>query len=134
MPCRARLCVPLLFLVLMPARAASQHTHDVPMPSGFDQPMRLYEVGLGTFSRRVTTSSREAQQFFDQGIQLLYAFAPDEAARSFREAWKRDPNCAMCYFGEAWAWGPYLNGDMAPDDAPRAHAAARRAKTLARLA
>jgi tetratricopeptide (TPR) repeat protein len=131
MSSRARLGAPLVLLALLPAAAASQHTHDVPMPRGFDEPMRLYEVGLGRFTRPITTGSREAQQFFDQGVQLLYAFAPDEAARSFREAWKRDPNCAMCYFGEAWAWGPYLNGDMAPDDAPRAYAAAQRAKQLA---
>ena len=44
---------------------------------------------------------REAQLFFDQGIQLMYAFDPNLAARSFREAWKLDPNCAMCAWGEA---------------------------------
>ena len=40
---------------------------------------------------------------------MMYAFAKPEAVRSFREAWKRDPNCAICYWGEAWAWGSYLN-------------------------
>ena len=61
----------------------------------------------------------------------MYAFAPAEAARSFREAWQRDPNCAMCYFGEAWAWGPYLNGPMTSPDAPRAYHAIRKALELA---
>jgi len=129
MLCGPRICAVLL--LILPAGASGQHTHEVPMPRGFEQPMRLYDVGLGPFSRPVTTRSRESQQFFDQGMQLLYAFAPAEAARSFREAWKRDPDCAMCYFGEAWAWGPYLNGDMSADDAPRAHAAVQRAKQLA---
>ena len=41
---------------------------------------------------------------------MMYAFAKAEAVRSFREAWKRDPDCAICYWGEAWAWGSYLNG------------------------
>ncbi|NIP81991.1 MAG: hypothetical protein GWM90_23340, partial [Gemmatimonadetes bacterium] len=86
--------------------------------------------GLGPFSRPVTTSSPEAQLYFDQGIQLLYAFDPRAAARSFREAWKLDPTCAMCYFGEAWAWGPYLNGPMTAADAPRAHAAIQKAVDL----
>ena len=40
---------------------------------------------------------------------MMYSFAKPEAVRSFREAWKRDPDCAICYWGEAWAWGSYLN-------------------------
>lgn len=106
---------------------------DVELPPGFDEPMPLHHdgKGLGPFSRSVTTTSPEAQLYFDQGIQLLYAFAPGDAARSFREAQKRDPNCAMCYFGEAWAWGPYLNGPMTAADAPRAHAAIHKAVELA---
>lgn len=103
------------------------------LPSSFDEPMPLHHDGrgLGPFSRPITTDSEEAQLYFDQGIQLLYAFDPGLAARSFREAWKRDPNCAMCYFGEAWAWGSYLNGPMTAADAPRAFAAIQKARELA---
>ncbi len=103
------------------------------LPPGFDEPMPLHHggKGLGPFSRPITTSSHEAQLYFDQGVQLLYAFDTRGAARSFREAWKRDPSCAMCYFGEAWAWGSYLNGPMTAPDAPRAHAAIRKALELA---
>ena len=32
---------------------------------------------------------------------MMYAFARLDAVRSFREAWKRDPDCAICYWGEA---------------------------------
>ena len=69
------------------------------LPPGFDEQMQLHHDGrgLGPFSRSITTSSSEAQLYFDQGIQLLYAFDPNLAARSFREGWKKDPNCAMCY-------------------------------------
>jgi tetratricopeptide (TPR) repeat protein len=104
----------------------------VELPPDFDDPMPLHHDGrgLGPFSRDVTTSSSEAQLYFDQGMQLLYAFAPGDAARSFREAWKLDPDCAMCYFGEAWAWGPYLNGPMTGPDAPRAYAAIQKAVEL----
>jgi tetratricopeptide (TPR) repeat protein len=115
------------------ALAAPVASQDVELPPDFDDPMPLHHDGrgLGPFSREVTTSSDEAQLYFDQGMQLLYAFAPGEAARSFREAWKLDPNCAMCYFGEAWAWGPYLNGPMTSADAPRAHAAIQKAIEVA---
>jgi len=103
------------------------------LPPGYDEPMPLHHdgKGLGPFSRPVTTSSHEAQLYFDQGVQLLYAFDIPGARRSFREAWKRDPSCAMCYFGEAWAWGSYLNGPMTPPDAPRAYHAIQKALELA---
>ena len=108
--------------------------HGQAMPAGFDEPMPLHHdgKGLGEFSRPITTTSNEAQLYFDQGIQLLYAFDPRLAARSFREAWKADPSCAMCYFGEAWSWGSYLNGPMTAPDAPRAFSAISKARDLAR--
>ncbi len=97
-------------------------------PPSFAQPMPLYQTGLGVYERRIATTSAEAQAYFTQGMQLLFSFTPEDAARSFREAQKRDPACALCYWGEALAWGPYLNGDMSRDDAPRAFAAIRKAR------
>ena len=91
----------------------------------------LLAEALGPFSWRVTTSRPEAQAYFDQGVKMMYAFAVEDARRSFAEARRRDPECAMCWWGEAWAMGPYLNGPMKPADAPQAHAAARRARELA---
>jgi len=125
---------PTLAAVLVVCLAAPVAAQTGPeLPSGFDEPMPLHHdgKGLGPFSRPITTTSHEAQLYFDQGIQLLYAFDPRGAARSFREAWKRDPSCAMCYFGEAWSWGSYLNGPMTAADAPRAHAAIQKARELA---
>jgi tetratricopeptide (TPR) repeat protein len=120
----------LLLLLVVPGRAGARQSKEPPLPPGFDQPMKLYERGLGALTRKITTTSGEAQAYFDQGLQFLYSFTPRDAARSFREAWKRDPQCAMCYFGEAWAFGPYLNGDMAATDAPLAFRAIQQAKHL----
>src|SRR5262245_16180920 len=61
----------------------------------------------------------------------MYAFAKAEAGRSFREAQRRDPDCAICYWGEAWAWGPYVNGRMTAAHAERAYAAIQKAAALA---
>jgi tetratricopeptide (TPR) repeat protein len=119
------------FMPFAPAMLSAQHDAHATMPRSFSEPMPLYDVGLGSFTRPITTTSGEAQAYFDQGIQFLYAFTPEDAARSFREASSRDATCAMCWFGEAWAWGPYLNGPMGGDDAPRAHAAIQRALQLA---
>jgi tetratricopeptide (TPR) repeat protein len=131
---RRRLHVPVLFALVAcapTALAVAQQapTEQITYPASFDEPMPLHDV-LGGFTRRISTSSSEAQAFFDQGVKLIYAFSLQNAARSFREAQKRDPNCAMCYYGEAWAWGPYLNGALSPANAPRAHAAIQKAVAL----
>jgi len=110
--------------------AAAQH-HERPLPADFNEPIRLYTVGLGKFSRPISSSNAEAKAYFNQGFQLMYAFAKEEAGRSFREAQKRDPQCAICYWGEAWAWGSYVNGRMTVQQAPRAYAAIQKAVSLA---
>jgi tetratricopeptide (TPR) repeat protein len=96
----------------------------------YTEPIQIFQIGLGTFTRPISSTNREAQAFFDQGFQMMYAFAKPEAVRSFREAWKRDPSCAICYWGEAWAWGSYLNAPMSAEEAPHAYAAAQKAQSL----
>ena len=49
-------------------------------------PMRVHTEALGSFTRPARSDVPEVQAFFDQGWQLKYAFATDQAARSFREA------------------------------------------------
>ena len=123
----------LALLIASLATAQEQGQKPPAQKSLFDrytQPIELFKSGLGTFSRPISTSNREAQAFSDQGFQMMYAFAKLEAIRSFREAWKRDPKCAMCYWGEAWAWGSYLNGPMTAEEAPHAYVAIQKALAL----
>lgn len=65
--------------------------------------------GLGAFHRAITSSSIDAQQYFDQGMRLLWAFNHDEATRSFAKAAMLDPSCAMCEWGVALTVGPNYN-------------------------
>jgi tetratricopeptide (TPR) repeat protein len=65
--------------------------------------------GLGNLQYRITTPSAKAQEFFNQGIRLVYAFNHWEAIQAFRAVVKEDPNCAMGYWGLALAYGPNLN-------------------------
>jgi tetratricopeptide (TPR) repeat protein len=137
--------VPLLagVLAIGAARTAhaqhEQHAPGAPASAGAPRSaatsgpasMPLFREALGPFTRRTSTASAEVQGYVDQGFQLVYAFAPGEGARSFREAARRDSTCALCAWGEAWALGPYLNGPMDSAAAPRAYAAARRARALA---
>ena len=93
----------------------------------YTEPIQIFKVGLGTFTKPMSSTNKEAQAFFDQGFQMMYSFAKPEAVRSFREAWKRDPECAICYWGEGWAWGSYLNAPMTAAESPYAYAAAQKA-------
>jgi len=91
---------------------------------------RLFD-GVGTYSKKITTDSAEAQQWFDQGLVLLYGFNHDEATRSFREATARDPEAAMPWWGIAYATGININDpEMTEERWQAAHEAAQRALTL----
>lgn len=85
---------------------------------------------LGTHHHEITTKSPEAQRYFDQGLILNYGFNHAEAVRSFQEAARLDPSCAMCSWGEALALGPNINAPMLPEAVPQAWAAVRKALEL----
>ena len=72
-------------------------------------PAEPHFQGLGTYARKITTHSPEAQKYFDQGLAFLYGFNHDEAIRSFQAAATSDPGCAMVYWGIAMANGPHIN-------------------------
>lgn len=104
---------------------------EVNYPPEFSEPFPVYEKALGDFERPISSDSEIAQIYFNQGFQMMYAFTKEDAARSFIEAQKADPKCAICFWGEAWSWGSYLNGRMRDDEAPRAYAAIQKAVELA---
>ena len=88
--------------------------------------------GLGGFHRKVSTSSEEAQKYFDQGMRYLWAFNHDESTRSFAKAAQLDPQCAMCLWGAALTVGPNYNVPvMAEPRAKVARAAVEQAQKLA---
>lgn len=90
----------------------------------------LLADNLGTLTFPVTTSNRQAQQFFNQGLRLAFAFNHGEAVRAFRKARTLDPDCAMCYWGEALVLGPNINAGMDEASIAPAFEAAARARTL----
>lgn len=92
--------------------------------------MPLMTKVLGPYSRPISTTSPTARAYFDQGLQMVYAFTHSVAIRSFEEAQRQDPTCAMCYWGEALARGPFLNGGLRDANVGPAHEAAGRALAL----
>ena len=64
---------------------------------------------LGPYSRTVTTKSEEAQLWFDRGLNWLFGYNHGEAIACFKKAAEADPDCAMAYWGVAYATGPNYN-------------------------
>jgi tetratricopeptide (TPR) repeat protein len=94
------------------------------------QPTAPLLTGMGTHHHTIKTKSPLAQRYFDQGLVLAYGFNHAEAARSFRQAIKIDPNCAMCNWGLTYVLGPNINAKMEDDAVPESYAAMKRAVKL----
>lgn len=90
----------------------------------------LYE-GLGPMRYEVTTDSPEALAYYNQGLKLAWAFNHGEARRAFRAAQQLDPNCAMCFWGEAFVLGPNINDGMHEEAIEPAFRAVNQAAGLA---
>lgn len=122
---RASACVALTLSLLGPAHA---HGQEAPGAMGRET-VPLYD-DLGDHHYDISTEVPDAQRYFDQGLRLYYAFNHQEAIRAFREAQRLDPDCAMCYWGEALAWGPNINLPMDSAAGVAAFAAVRKAVEL----
>ena len=131
----ARLLVSLLaallaLAVLAPSSAGSQEVRVQQQAGGTAAGRATLLIGLGNHRQAITTRNPLAQRFFDQGLSLAYAFNHAEAARSFREAARVDPTCAMCYWGVAFVLGPNINAAMDTAVVREAYEASQKALAL----
>lgn len=109
--------------------ASAQHEH---MGGGAAAPAGVPMFrNFGSFHHAVATHSAEAQKLFDQGLGLYYAFNGDEAARSFKEAARLDPDMAMAWWGVAMSLGPNINVPMSADAETQALDALAKAEAAA---
>ena len=116
--------------VAAPASASPSSAESAQSPTGGRQAPLL--EGLGDHHHPVEARSQLTQTYFDQGLILAYGFNHAEAARSFREATRLDPECAMCWWGLALVLGPNINAPMDPDNNAEAHDAVQRALRFSR--
>jgi len=98
-------------------------------PNSNSDTVPLY-TNLGSHTKRISTKVAATQQYFDQGLRLVYGFNHAEAIRSFTRAAELDPTCAMCYWGIALAYGPNVNAPMDAASGVAAYAAAQKALAL----
>ena len=96
--------------------------------------------GLGIHSHKISSNVDGVQRYFDQGLIMAFAFNHAESIRSFKAAQRLDPNCAMCFWGEALALGPNINVNsdgkviMAPENRVAAFKAINAAIALSKSA
>lgn len=94
-------------------------------------PHPIFYDGFGNYTRAITTTSPEAQRWFNQGMQLMYGFNHDEAVRSFEQAALADPQAAMPWWGIAYCQGININDPaMTEQRSKRAREAADMALAL----
>jgi tetratricopeptide (TPR) repeat protein len=88
---------------IMVSSIGAQHQHgpqSYASATGFSNlPSPPVMKGIGTATIKITTRDQKAQQFFDQGLNLLHAFWDLEAYRAFREATRIDPTAPMTWWG-----------------------------------
>ena len=120
---RFRISLSLALCLCLPSIAQDHAAHSQPKPA-------TLMTGVGNAHHPVSTSSPEAQKFFDQGLRLIYAFNHDEAARSFQRAAELDPKLAIAYWGIAEAVGPNYNDPASEDRFKQAHDAIQKAVDL----
>ena len=113
---------PAILKALILAKTETAPFQPVPAAPALSEAPRLYP-NLGSLRLKAGTQSGRAQQWFDQGMRLSFAFNHAEAQRAFREAQKIDPACALCYWGEALVLGPNINVPMMPEANAPAQAA-----------
>ena len=102
-----RTVVLLLSLTTLLGCSTAQNNLGAPT-FGADGSAQLFEK-MGSHTFAITTSSSEAQAYFDQGLSWLQAFNNDESVRSFTKATELDPECAMAWWGVSYAQGPSYN-------------------------
>ncbi|NJO40597.1 MAG: hypothetical protein HC769_09240 [Cyanobacteria bacterium CRU_2_1] len=125
-----------LFGLTIAAHPAQAHetSHYAATPSQTDAVTAPLFDHLGDHHHPISTNNPLTQRYFDQGLILAYGFNHAEAARSFQEAARLDPDCAMCYWGIAYVLGPNINAAMESDAVPDAWQALQTAIELSPFA
>ena len=113
---------PFLF-VLIGATVVAQHAqHSIPsVPQELLERRVAIRTGIGSAHDDAATKSKEAQAFYDQGLAYLHSYVWIEAARSFHEALRLDPNLALAHVGLSYCYVELSK----PSDAKKAIAAAQ---------
>jgi hypothetical protein len=101
--------ISLLLVAILSGRAAGEER------KATEKKPDLALTAVGRQHHTIQTSSKEAQDYFDQGMTFIYGFNHEEAARAFRHAATLDPASPMPLWGIALSVGPNYNIDVNPE-------------------
>src|SRR5437868_1478066 len=118
-----KLSATLLLLVFLAGNCSEKKTTESEKVQG------LFN-NLGNLNHPVTTTSKTAQKFFNQGFTLMYGFNHEEAVRSFQQALKYDSAMAMAYWGIAFCYGSNYNWPADMNATRKAYENISKAKSL----
>jgi hypothetical protein len=121
----------LTWLLVLPLRAAPPGELCLADGSGLRVADARLLDGLGPYRAPPVSKNAEAQRYFEQGMVVGWGFNFAEAVRSFRAAVARDPDCAACRWGIAWALGPSINHEVVAADLPAIRDALLQARVYA---
>src|SRR5580704_5120248 len=106
------LALPVMMVLVLSLPLLAQLEHSAPptrigwVPREFlERPVTL-RSGIGSIREQISTSSEQARQFYNQGLAYLQSYVWLEAARSFHQSLRFDPNLAMAYLGLSYAYSP----------------------------
>ena len=125
----------LLFLVVAIITSTNISANDKVLIGKTQAPLLK---GLGDHTHKVSSNIYGVQRYFDQGLIMSFAFNHAEAIRSFIGSQRLDPECAMCFWGEALALGPNINVNsdgkviMSPENRIQAYKAIKKALDLSK--
>ncbi|MGL1889071.1 MAG: hypothetical protein OCD76_21340 [Reichenbachiella sp.] len=143
-----RYLIPLLCVIIIGCKPQTQTTSEKPVPFDIQRKIAFCPPvlddnewynsdnkaplldGLDVLDFPVTTVNPLAQEYFNQGLILAFAFNHAEAARSFYYASQLDSTCAMAYWGYAYVLGPNFNAGMNPNNYKSAYKAIQKAMEL----
>ena len=112
-----------------PAAEPPAAVAQAPAPAAAPAGPHLFDT-LGALHRPISSKNADAQAWFDQGLRMTYGFNHQAAGQAYAEAVKADPDCAICWWGQALVLGPNINVPMVPEAATPAWEAAQKALAL----
>ena len=115
-------------LLLLPLVFFVSGCQGLGLAKGKSEPLHF---DVGECRRAISTESPEAKLWFNRGLGLAFGFNHEEAIACFERAALADPDCAMVYWGKAWALGTNYNSPTMTEEASReAHLAVEKAMAL----
>ena len=108
----------MLLAALFPAFAQHDHDAEPAVPQRFNATDAAVPESAWHVSPSHLVDQRRSAGLLQSGLSTDVCLRPGRRRPLFPRGREARPECAICYWAEAWSWGSYLNGPMQPSNAP----------------